>query len=50
MLVRANAHHLPAQAIAILLVTPFSFAANKLWAFADGGRRTGVVANPSETG
>jgi putative flippase GtrA len=33
-LVRAGAGHLPAQAVAIALATPFSFAANKLWAFA----------------
>jgi dolichol-phosphate mannosyltransferase len=33
-LVAADASHLEAQAIAILLVTPFSFAANKVWAFA----------------
>jgi putative flippase GtrA len=38
MLVTAGAHHLAAQAVAILLVTPFSFAANKHWAFADDGR------------
>jgi putative flippase GtrA len=35
-LVAAGAGHLGAQAAAILLVTPFSFVANKLWAFADG--------------
>jgi putative flippase GtrA len=34
--VSAGAGHLGAQAVAILLATPFSFAANKLWAFADG--------------
>lgn len=34
VLVAAGAGHLAAQAIAILLVTPFSFTANKLWAFA----------------
>jgi dolichol-phosphate mannosyltransferase len=34
VLVAAGAGHLPAQAIAIALATPFSFAANKLWAFA----------------
>jgi len=33
-LVAADAGHLEAQATAILLVTPFSFAANKVWAFA----------------
>jgi dolichol-phosphate mannosyltransferase len=37
VLVAAGAGHLPAQAVAILLATPFSFAANKLWAFADSG-------------
>ena len=35
-LVAADAAHLEAQATAILLVTPFSFAANKVWAFAAG--------------
>jgi putative flippase GtrA len=34
-LVGAGAGHLAGQAVAILLVTPFSFAANKLWAFAE---------------
>jgi len=34
-LVAAGAGHLPAQAVAIVLVTPFSFSANKLWAFAE---------------
>lgn len=38
VLVAAGAGHLPAQAVAIVLVTPFSFAANKLWAFAGDGR------------
>jgi putative flippase GtrA len=37
-LVAAGAGHLPAQAVAIVLVTPFSFAANKLWAFAGDGQ------------
>jgi putative flippase GtrA len=37
-LVAAGAGHLAGQAVAILLVTPFSFTANKLWAFADPGR------------
>jgi dolichol-phosphate mannosyltransferase len=32
--VGAGAGHLEAQAAAIVLVTPFSFTANKLWAFA----------------
>jgi len=34
VLVAAGAEHLAAQAVAIVLATPFSFAANKLWAFA----------------
>jgi putative flippase GtrA len=34
VLVAAGAGHLSAQAVAIVLATPFSFAANKLWAFA----------------
>ena len=33
-LVAAGAGHIAAQAVAIVLVTPFSFTANKLWAFA----------------
>jgi putative flippase GtrA len=33
--VSAGAGHLAGQAVAIVLATPFSFAANKLWAFAD---------------
>jgi putative flippase GtrA len=36
--VAAGAGHLAAQAVAIVLVTPFSFTANKLWAFAGSGR------------
>jgi dolichol-phosphate mannosyltransferase len=35
VLVSAGAGHLTGQALAIILATPFSFAANKLWAFAD---------------
>jgi len=34
-LVAAGAGHLAGQAAAIVLATPFSFAANKLWAFAE---------------
>jgi dolichol-phosphate mannosyltransferase len=37
VLVAAAAGHLAGQAVAIVLATPFSFAANKLWAFAEGG-------------
>jgi putative flippase GtrA len=43
-LVAANAGRLEAQATAILLVTPFSFAANKAWAFA--GSAAADVAVP----
>jgi putative flippase GtrA len=35
ILVTAGAGHIPAQAVAIVFATPFSFAANKLWAFAE---------------
>lgn len=35
VLVAAGAGHLAAQAAAIVLATPFSFVANKLWAFAE---------------
>jgi putative flippase GtrA len=38
VLVAAGGGHLIAQAVAIVLVTPFSFVANKLWAFADERR------------
>jgi putative flippase GtrA len=34
VLVTSGAGHIAAQAAAIVLATPFSFAANKLWAFA----------------
>lgn len=34
VLVAAGAGHLAAQAVAIVFATPFSFVANKLWAFA----------------
>lgn len=44
VLVAADAGHLVAQAVAIVLVTPFSFVANKLWAFADE-RRPGLVSD-----
>lgn len=47
VLVAAGAGHLVAQAVAIVLVTPFSFVAKKLWAFADDGRREPRL---SETG
>lgn len=40
VLVAAGAGHLVAQATAIVLVTPFSFVANRLWAFADDRRRS----------
>jgi dolichol-phosphate mannosyltransferase len=38
VLVAAGAGHLAGQAVAIVLATPFSFAANKLWAFAEPAR------------
>src|ERR1700751_4062021 len=38
VLVAAGAGHLAGQAVAIVLATPFSFAANKLWAFAECAR------------
>jgi dolichol-phosphate mannosyltransferase len=44
VLVAAGAGHLAAQAAAIVLATPFSFAANKLWAFAP--EPAAVVASP----
>jgi putative flippase GtrA len=45
-LVASGAGHLTAQAAAILLVTPFSFTANKLWAFADSTRLVGPRSAP----
>jgi putative flippase GtrA len=45
-LVGAGAGHLGAQAVAILLVTPFSFAANKLWAFAGETAQTTAAPQP----
>jgi putative flippase GtrA len=44
VLVAAGAGHLEAQAASILLVTPFSFVANKLWAFAAGAAEPVVEA------
>jgi len=44
VLVESGADHIEAQAVAILLVTPFSFVANKLWAFGHDGRRAAVAA------
>ncbi len=43
--VAAGVGHLAAQATAIVLVTPFSFTANKLWAFAEGGRTAPTTAS-----
>jgi dolichol-phosphate mannosyltransferase len=45
VLVAADAGHLVAQATAIVLVTPFSFVANRLWAFA-GERRREPASEP----
>jgi putative flippase GtrA len=44
--VAAGAGYLAAQATAIVLVTPFSFTANKLWAFAESGRTAEAAAVP----
>jgi putative flippase GtrA len=48
--VAAGAGHLAAQATAIVLVTPFSFTANKLWAFAEAGRTADAAAVPAAAG
>ena len=45
--VAAGADHLGAQAVAILLVTPFSFVANKLWAFAEPARNAELRPVPA---
>jgi putative flippase GtrA len=47
-LVAAGADHLAAQAVAILLVTPFSFVANKLWAFTVTDRHAAVAIQSAE--
>lgn len=47
-LVAAGANHLTGQAVAIVLVTPFSFTANKLWAFAESGRAGELEPVPVE--
>jgi len=44
--VAAGAGHLAGQAVAIVLVTPFSFTANKLWAFAEATRVTDAEPAP----
>lgn len=46
VLVAAGAGHLAGQAVAIVLATPFSFAANKLWAFAEPGHAAEPLAVP----
>jgi dolichol-phosphate mannosyltransferase len=50
VLVAAGAGHLTGQAVAIVLATPFSFAANKLWAFAETGRPTELDLVPVTAG
>lgn len=45
--VAAGAGHLAAQAVAIVLATPFSFAANKLWAFAEPAVDRGLEPAPA---
>ena len=47
-LVTSGADHLAAQAVAILLVTPFSFVANKLSAFSDGGHRAEITPQSAD--
>ncbi len=47
-LVAGGASHLTGQAVAIVLVTPFSFTANKLWAFAESGRSGELPPVPVE--
>jgi putative flippase GtrA len=39
LVVGASVGKLAAQAIAVALAMPFNFAANKLWTFADAGRK-----------
>jgi dolichol-phosphate mannosyltransferase len=48
-LVELGADHLAGQAVAILLVTPFSFVANKLWAFGAARRHTELAVQPAES-
>lgn len=45
--VAAGASHLTGQAAAVVLVTPFSFTANKLWAFAAAPWTIGAETIPS---
>lgn len=45
-LVSAGAGHIAGQAVAIALATPFSFAANKLWAFAESPSEVGLAPVP----
>jgi putative flippase GtrA len=52
-LVSAGAGHIAGQAVAIALATPFSFAANKLWAFAESpsaAELTPVAAKARQSG
>jgi dolichol-phosphate mannosyltransferase len=46
VLVTAGAGPLSAQAAAIVLATPFSFVANKLWAFAPAPQKGAMVRAP----
>ena len=50
VLVAAGAGRLAAQAVAIVLVTPFSFVANKLWAFAEGSQPRPALPERDLTG
>jgi putative flippase GtrA len=47
--VAAGADHLAAQAAAILLVTPLSFVANKLWTFGSDRRADGLQSSAAES-
>jgi putative flippase GtrA len=50
VLVAAGSGKLGGQAVAIVLVTPFSFVANKLWAFAEGSQPAGSHSERDLTG
>jgi putative flippase GtrA len=48
-LVASGADHVAAQAFAILLVTPFSFVANKMWAFTVGDQAPELDVQSAES-
>ncbi len=47
--VAVGADHFAAQAVAILFVTPFSFVANKFWAFGDARQRTELAVESAKS-